>query len=292
MSKQKKHEEYVAEVESINPNIEVLERYINNRTPILHRCKIDGTIWKAIPFGVTAGKGCPTCGRNNQIQRVRKSHQKYVDEVALKRPDIIVRGTYINNYTRISHQCKNCNYGSNGEWNPTPEQILTYNSGCPVCCRPPLKIGQPPEYKNSIWASEYKDLFSKYMSEEQMKSIMPNSDKHIIVICDECGKPKTAIPNSIAERKTISCYCGDGNNYPNKFIYAFLQQLKIDFQPEYCPLWAQKKRYDFYIPSINCIIENHGCQHYDYGFEKIHGNTVAKTQQNDLIKQNLAKSNI
>lgn len=36
------HEELIAELENINPNIEVLGKYVNSTTKILCRCKIDG----------------------------------------------------------------------------------------------------------------------------------------------------------------------------------------------------------------------------------------------------------
>ena len=47
--KKKTHEEYVVEVAKANPNIEVIGTYINIKTKILHRCKIDGYEWYATP---------------------------------------------------------------------------------------------------------------------------------------------------------------------------------------------------------------------------------------------------
>ena len=42
MPRRKTHEEYVKEVAEINPDIEVVDRYINDNTKIKHRCKRDG----------------------------------------------------------------------------------------------------------------------------------------------------------------------------------------------------------------------------------------------------------
>lgn len=36
------HEEYVKRVTEINPNIEVIGIYVDSKTKILHKCKIDG----------------------------------------------------------------------------------------------------------------------------------------------------------------------------------------------------------------------------------------------------------
>lgn len=55
------HEEYVKKVSEINPDIEVVEMYIDALTPISHKCKIDGCEWKARPSAVLYGSGCPKC---------------------------------------------------------------------------------------------------------------------------------------------------------------------------------------------------------------------------------------
>ena len=49
--------------------------------------------------------------------------------------------------------------------------------------------------------------------------------------------------------------------------------------------------YYFYIPSSNTIIEVHGAQHYDKGFEAIGGRTLKDEQRNDAEKYKLAKAN-
>lgn len=57
----KTHEQYVQEVFNTNPYIEVLEEYISYKTPILHRCRIDGHQWHACPSNILFGTGCPRC---------------------------------------------------------------------------------------------------------------------------------------------------------------------------------------------------------------------------------------
>lgn len=60
----KTHDQYVNEVSTINQSIEVIGTYINAKTPIAHRCKIDGHIWYASPYVILRGSGCPKCARN------------------------------------------------------------------------------------------------------------------------------------------------------------------------------------------------------------------------------------
>lgn len=68
----KSHEQYVKEVTAVNPDIEVLEAYINARVPILHRCKKDGYTWKIAPYNILTGQGCPQCQESNGERRIRR----------------------------------------------------------------------------------------------------------------------------------------------------------------------------------------------------------------------------
>lgn len=61
MSRRKTHDEYVAQVADVNPNIEVIGKYINAKVKILHRCKIDNQEWMASPDHILHGTSCPYC---------------------------------------------------------------------------------------------------------------------------------------------------------------------------------------------------------------------------------------
>lgn len=215
----------------------------------------------------------------------RKTHEQYVSEVSQIHPNIEVIEEYCNRHTKILHRCKLDGY----TWKARPGHILD-GHGCPVCVG--LIIGPAPEYKNSIWASDYKEYFSKYLTEEQMKTNFPHSDHRILnVPCPDCGRTKDISPEMLI-RGSFGCVCGDGKSYPNKFMIALFEQLHIDIIPEKSFEWSQKKIYDIYIPSLNCIIENHGAQHYqDNLFSKMGGRTLEEEQSNDLIKYNLAMKN-
>ena len=276
--KKKTQEEYISEVAKINPNIEVIGEYINAHTKILHRCKIDGFEWYTTPHNVLRRQGCPKCAG-----KIKRTHAQYVREVAEINPNIEVVGIYVNSHIKILHRCKIDGY----EWFAQPNNIL-HGTNCPVCTG--HAIGVHPEYKNSIWASEHRSYFSKYLTEEQMKSYMPHSNKKINICCPDCGRPKLINPLRLLN-EGFGCICGDGRSYPNKFMYAFLKELKIEHELEYSPDWAGNFKYDIYISSLNCIIENHGAQHYKGGFEYAGGRTLKEEQENDKHKELLAKNN-
>ena len=51
------------------------------------------------------------------------------------------------------------------------------------------------------------------------------------------------------------------------------------------------RRYDFYVPSLNAIIEVHGAQHYEQGFDSIGGRSFEEERANDILKEKLAIDN-
>lgn len=57
----KTHDQYVQELSEVNPNIEVLGEYINNKTNILCRCKIHNYEFSPRSDSLLYGTGCPLC---------------------------------------------------------------------------------------------------------------------------------------------------------------------------------------------------------------------------------------
>ncbi|WP_297419306.1 hypothetical protein [Clostridium sp.] len=119
------------------------------------------------------------------------------------------------------------------------------------------------------------------------------SGQKIYPICPDCGrvKNKPMKINRIYLYHTISCSCGDGISYPNKLMFAILEQLKIDFQTEYSPDWIKPKRYDFYFKLSNkeYIIEADGGWHNKNN--NLSGQTKEISQEIDSYKDKLAEEN-
>lgn len=277
MSERKTHEKYVSEIAEINPNIEVISEYINAHSKIKFKCKICEYEWYAKACGALLGYGCPKCSGVMKL-----THEEYEARIVATGLNIQVIDKYINMNTKILHKCNACGY----EWKIKPSDVV-HNHGCPVCAG--RRIGTPPQYKNSIWESEYKEYFSKYMTEEQMKLTMPSSNKKVSVQCPDCNRYKDISPN-LLHQNGLGCTCGDGVSYPNKFIYSMLKQLNIDIILEYNTSWSCKRQYDVFIPRLNCIVENHGAQHYPNKFGMF-GKTYELQKQNDIYKEKLARAN-
>lgn len=72
----KSHEEYVHQLFVTNSDLEVVGEYINAKTPILHKCKIDGYEWCVAPINVLSGQGCPCCQESKGERQVRQWLEK------------------------------------------------------------------------------------------------------------------------------------------------------------------------------------------------------------------------
>jgi transposase-like protein len=94
------------------------------------------------------------------------------------------------------------------------------------------------------------------------------SNKKVWWKCPSCGQD---LYRRIADISTqgLSCpRCSDYISYANKFAYSMLDQLGINFEPEFSPPWIKPKRYDFYFVVNNkqYILEMDGIQHFKQSF--------------------------
>ena len=279
----KTHEEFVKEIEDKYGNeYEILGEYINAKTKIKvrHNCeKCNNHEWKITPDSLLRGNGCPLCAGTK-----KKTPEEFIKEVREKYGDEYeILEKYKGNKVKIliRHNSNKCN---NHEWKIEPSNLLQ-GKGCPVCSGNITKLGI-----NTIWDTD-RWMVDLGVSEEDTKKYSSRSGQKITVKCPDCGREKKMMISHIYTYKSICCPCGDGKSYPEKFIIELLNQLNVDFEVEYSPKWIENKRYDFYIPKFNMIIEAHGGQHYDKGFKSIGGRTFKEEQLNDKYKRELALQN-
>ena len=161
MKKVKTHEDYVAKVAIVNPDIEILELYVNAKTKILHCCKIDGNTWLAAPTNILSGKGCPVCAVKNNAKKFTKTQEQYENEVSQIDPNIKVVGKYVNYHTKIFHRC----LVDNTVWLASPNSILN-GSGCPTC-------GDGVSYPEKLMSSILQQLNINFTTQYSPKWIKP-----------------------------------------------------------------------------------------------------------------------
>lgn len=119
---------FISELEKINPNITILGDYVNNKSPILCKCKIDQNQWESTPNRLLSGEGCPMCKSKKVGDCHRLSHNEFINKLLLINQNIIVLDTYKGRHKYIKCACKKCN----NIWETTPDSLLQGN-GCPKC---------------------------------------------------------------------------------------------------------------------------------------------------------------
>ena len=124
-NKKKSTEQFISEMKSINPDIEILGEYVNNKTKIKCKCLIDGYVWYPIPSTLLGNIGCPRCS-NKEV----KNTKQFIEEIKIINPNIKILGEYINSKTKIRVKCLICG----NIWEIVPNHLLR-KRGCPVCAK-------------------------------------------------------------------------------------------------------------------------------------------------------------
>lgn len=123
------HEEFVARVYEINPELTVVGKYINGSVPVDIQCK-EGHIWSPLPQKILHDhQGCPYCSGHrvwvgfNDIWTTRPDIAKL-----LKNPDDGYKYTY-GSGKRLDFICPDCGSISNKKLNT----VSCYGFSCPYC---------------------------------------------------------------------------------------------------------------------------------------------------------------
>lgn len=163
--------------------------------------------------------------------------------------------------------------------------------GCPECKKLSLStLRMSPKVGESIYENR-KDLLIYFKNINDSKNYKPNSREFIDVICPNCKYESSIKIFNLTSNNKFSCpICSDGISLPEKFISNLLKSIDIAFEKGKKFKWSNGKIYDFYIPSLNLIIETHGLQHYtNNGFN---GKSDLNYEiHNDKYKKQLATSN-
>lgn len=124
MTEKLTHDEYVAMLKEANPDVEVVDTYVNSVTPLTFRCRVCDHEWKVPAYNLLRGTKCPVCQRRKRT----KGRNDFIKEMATINPNIEILGEYVNNKTKIHCKCKICGY----EWSVVPNNLLR-GHGCPKC---------------------------------------------------------------------------------------------------------------------------------------------------------------
>lgn len=174
------HEQYVEWITKNRTKIACIGSYVGTDTPILHGCKTCSYEWLARPAHIKKGTGCPKCAGLMKITK-----EEYAAWVEKNRPDLELTEDYVNDGTKIQHNCKTCLH----QWKVQPTHIKQ-GKGCPQCAG---TIKQTPE--------QYTDWLSE--NRPQIEALEPyvRSQDHLLHKCLVCEHQWDVVPNSIKQGK-------------------------------------------------------------------------------------------
>lgn len=290
MSRKKTTEEFKQDIETSHPNkYTVIGDYNGRNKPVKIKYNKCGHVKDTIADKIYKGKNCPIC-----CGGVLLTQEKFEEEVKKVNPHLIVTGEYKGVKYPIEVYCKLCRNKSYPLADNLKKQKM---SGCSVCNGKIVKIGY-----NDLWTTAL-EIAKLLLYPEDGYKVTKCSDKYMDFLCPICKSTLNRKVNTIKTNGLCCPYCSERVSYPERFLVNFLEQLNEDFKTQKIFKWSKSikvnnkkicgtKKYDFYINNKSIIIETHGKQHYvENSFSTLNNRTLSDEQENDKLKEQLAKNN-
>ena len=211
-------------------------------------------------YNLISGKGCPICGRENNIKSRTKDISYFLEKAIKRHGDKYDyhEAEYNGTNTPLKIICP-----IHGEFWQTPNNH--YKFGCPEC-----GLESMAEQRR-ITFEEFKERAekihgNKYSYDKTSFQLNKNLHDKILIHCNVCGRDFYQSPS-----KHLS---GEGCKYCNSsklenLINDLLKQNNIIFLAQFTDkensLLKQKRgllKFDFYLPNLNLAIECQGTQHF------------------------------
>lgn len=177
-------------------------------------------------------------------------------------------------YTSLPLQCLNCGKITVSR----PNNIILGRKKCD--CNP------NKQNRNQLTITEFIDRWTK----NNQANFSLISDKYAgrakkyIIKCNECGAVDERWGISLEGNDILCKHCQYGS-LGEKTIQSFLQEHNIEYIKEFPVLInGKKRRYDFFLPTFNTIIEFNGIQHYEYVPYFHSKRTLKEEQARDIEK--------
>ena len=124
--RRKTHDEYVEDLQKVNPHLHIQDKYVDNRTKITIKDDRCDHVWSVMPSTPLRGIGCPHCSG-----RHKRTYEEFIKDLHFINKDILVltrKDEYINSSTKVRCKC----VVDGHEWMALPSALLR-GKGCPKC---------------------------------------------------------------------------------------------------------------------------------------------------------------
>lgn len=299
--RRKTHEEYVSELSDKGIQVEPLEPYQGSRTKVKHLWSC-GHVTEVMPANVLKGRGCGICHRRNlssagskELENRRLKTAKELDHRVKEVHGNKVRRDsstpYVNSYTKIFWYCDQGHH-----WKAEPRSIKS-GRGCPTCGAE-KHVQAVARISKLAVISAYSQLDGRSIqhlpTKDNTKGFPTSTCSREKWKCIECSCVWETSISNITSQGTSCPRCANGNTKGETYTRELLEEYGVEFQ-------SQKKfpdlirvnhlSYDFYIPSMNTLIECQGQQHYKPVEFMGGAKKFADQQERDHLKKEYARKN-
>ncbi|HBB7273226.1 zinc-ribbon domain-containing protein [Escherichia coli] len=219
MPRKMTHEEQIAAIAKVNPDVEVLGEITGDNKKVLCRCKVCDHVWSATPNDLKRGKGCQKCGVLKRAQKRILSHEEQVAAIAKVNPDVEVLGEITGDKTKVLCRCKVCDH----KWSPIPGD-LKRGMGCPKCAR--LKQGQ-----KRLTHEEQVAAIAKVNPNIEVIGEIVNDKTKVLCRCKVCDHEWSARPCNIKHgRGCQKCAKYGFLSHDHGKLYIMVDDLEVPTQ--------------------------------------------------------------
>lgn len=145
----KTHEQFISEMNTINPNLDVMSEYKGAHKKIHLRCNVCNHEFDSKPNDLLYGKGCPKCGGT-----MRKTHEEFASSVKRINPNIDIISKYKRVCDDVKVMCKLCG----NTFTTRAHNLLYSQTGCPKCkmSHGEARVSQFLNMHNIVYETQYR----------------------------------------------------------------------------------------------------------------------------------------
>ena len=175
-------------------------------------------------------------------------------------------------------KCRDCGY--------VRETVLYAKTGCP-CCTNKITVKGINDINTT-----HPHIGKMLKNYEEGYNYTIGTCTNLAFVCPHCKSVIVKNPYKLLNGEASYQYCRDTISFGEKLIREILKERNIDYAHDVRTEWSGTKRYDFYISSLNMIIETHGSQHYrvEGSWNKTEESYLQQVE-NDKYKEELALRN-
>ena len=280
MSKRKTSEEFIRDAKLIHfekYDYSMVD-YVNNRVKIKIICPIHGEFLQK-PNNHLNGAGCRKCGRIIFKNKLSKSTEEFIKDAKLIHFDKYdySKVNYIKAHYHVKIICP-----IHEEFLQTPHEHLK-GSGCKKCSD--LNSAKKRAKSTEEFIKDAKLIhFDKY---DYSLVNYANSKTKVGIICKKHGLFFQVASHHLSGNGCPICKSSKGE----ELVYNYLTENDIKFEREKKFKGLGLKRFDFYLPKHNAVIEFDGIQHFKV--VDFFGGTkgLERRIQSDKLKDKFCKDN-